>query len=163
MQADFTTQQNELPSRLREGPGEGLLDKGYSRPTARSRQLRENATGPERLLWSRLRARQVEGTRFNRQFPIGTFVCDFVARTPRLIIEVDGETHAHSQARDAARTAFLESQGYSVIRFSNHEVMTNLDGVIAMIAAVLRNKPSPGPSRGREGSLWGPTIRSRPC
>ena len=152
-----------LPSRPREGLREGLLDKGYARPTARSRELRQNATEPERRLWSSLRARQLAGTRFNRQFPIGPYICDFVARTPGLVIEIDGDTHVFSETSDAFRTAFLEDQGFRVIRFSNHEVMTNLEGVLSSISAVLADMPSPSPSRKREGGLWGPTIRQPRC
>lgn len=68
-------------------------DKGYSRPTARSRQLRSNATEAEKRLWHYLRSRQIRGTRFNRQFPIGQFICDFVCREHRLVIELDGGQH----------------------------------------------------------------------
>src|SRR3546814_13631917 len=75
------------PSRLREGSGEGLLDKGYKRPTMRSRELRLNATEAERKLWAQLSARKVSGIRFNRQFPIGPFICDFVSRPAKLVIE----------------------------------------------------------------------------
>ncbi|GGZ01169.1 endonuclease domain-containing protein [Novosphingobium colocasiae] len=135
-------------------------DKGYTRPTARSRRLRRDATEAERRLWQAIRARQVAGVRFNRQFPVGQYICDFVSRELRLVIEVDGGQHAIAGDYDARRTAFLETQGYIVIRFWNAEVMDNLESVLARIAETIANMPSPDPSRRREGSLWGP-ARSR--
>ena len=139
------------------------MDKGYQRPTARSRVLRANSTAPEIRLWSALRSKQVAGTRFNRQFPIGPFVCDFVARTPRLVVEVDGDTHSGREKSNASRTRYLEERGYYVIRFANHKVMTNLDGVVDQIVRALEDRPSPGPSRKREAGDWGPTVRWLPC
>ena len=131
-----------------------FTDKGSTRPTARSRELRANPTEPERLLWQYLRSRRCGGVRFNRQFPVGPFICDFAARTPRLIVELDGETHARAetQAGDNARTAYLHAQGYTVIRFWNRDVMANVEGVVARIEQTLADMPSPHPSRRREGS-----------
>ena len=129
-------------------------DKGYRRPTARSRELRANATDAERALWPYLSARKLRGIRFNRQFPIGQFICDFVSREKRLVIELDGGQHAFSTEYDARRTAFLNAQGYKVLRFWNNEVLDSLDGVLTVIGQALDNMPSPDPSRRREGSLW---------
>jgi very-short-patch-repair endonuclease len=143
---------NTLPSRLREGLGEGMSDKGYDRPTARSRDLRASMTLPEQRLWGCLSARKVGGVRFNRQFPIGPFVCDFVSRGARLVIEVDGDSHGHSERADAARTRYIEDMGYRVIRFWNDDVMERLEGVILEIERVLADRPSPSPSRKQEGS-----------
>lgn len=127
------------------------MDKAYSRPTARARELRSNATDAERLLWKHLSARKIAGVRFNRQVPIGQFICDFVSRSLRLVIEVDGGQH--SADTDASRTKFLEDSGFRVIRFWNHEVLANIDGVVAEIERVIRDMPSPNPSRIREGSI----------
>lgn len=91
------------------------------------------------------------GVRFNRQFPIGPFICDFVSRGAKLVVEVDGGQHAEVVAQDAARTAFLEARGCRVVRFWNHDVLGNTDGVVETIRAVLENIPSPNPSRQREG------------
>jgi very-short-patch-repair endonuclease len=144
---------------LREGLGEGLLaaekpsiDKGSKRPTARSRDLRANPTDAETTLWVRLAARQVAETRFNRQFPIGPFICDFVSRTAKLVVEVDGGQHAMQAEADARRTAYLKSKGYRIIRFWNNDVLENTDGVVQTIEHILLNSPSPSPSRRREGS-----------
>jgi len=95
----------------------------------------------------------VLGVRFNRQFPIGPFICDFVSRGARLVIEVDGGQHAVQAEADAKRTAYLRKQGYRVIRFWNHDVLENTDGVVEAIAEILSNSPSPSPSREREGSV----------
>ena len=128
-----------------------MSDKGYKRPTARSRDLRANMTEAERKLWGHLSARKVVGVRFNTQFPIGPFVCDFVSRGAKLVIEVDGGQHAHTERADMARTRYIENQGYRVIRFWNNDVMGNVDGVVAEIERVLADMPSPSPSRKREG------------
>ena len=128
------------------------MDKGYKRPTARSRVLRQNMTDAERRLWGCLSARKVAGVRFNTQFPIGPFICDFVSRGAGLVIEVDGGQHATAEEADAARSRYIEAQGYRVIRFWNHDVMENLEGVVAEIERALVDRPSPNPSRKREGS-----------
>ena len=124
------------------------MDKAYNRlPTARSRDLRANATTAERLLWRHIRNRQLGGVRFNSQVPIGPFICDFVARTPKLIIELDGGQHAVRTADDERRTAFLVSRGYRLLRFWNNDVLENVEGVLAVIAQALEDRPSPSPSR----------------
>ena len=130
-----------------------MLDKGYTRPTARSRELRAAMTDAERKLWAHLSARKVAGTRFNRQFPIGPFIGDFVSRSAKLVIEVDGGQHAISAEDDAARTRYIEAQGYRVIRFWNNDVVGNIEGVVAEIERVLLDRPSPSPSREREGDF----------
>ena len=130
------------------------MDKAYDRrPTARARELRNNSTVAERLLWRHLRARQLGGVRFNRQVPIGAYICDFVARTPKLIIELDGGQHAAAAEHDRNRTTFLERHGYLVIRFWNNDVVENVEGVLQVVQEALRNRPSPDPSRlaGGEG------------
>ena len=129
-----------------------MLDKGYKRPTARTRELRAAMTDAERKLWSCLSARKVAGTRFNTQFPIGPFIGDFVSRGAKLVIEVDGGQHASAEGDDSARTRYIEAHGYRVIRFWNNDVLGNIEGVVAEIERVLRDRPSPSPSRKREGS-----------
>ena len=131
---------------------EAPVDKAYDRtPTLRSRELRNNATVPERKLWQHIRNRQISGVRFNRQVPIDPFICDFVARTPKLIIELDGGQHAVRTSEDQRRTRFLESRGYRELRFWNNDVLENVDGVLSLIKAALEDRPSPDPSRFREG------------
>jgi len=122
--------------------------------TTRARQLRNSPTDAESTLWQALSARKVAGVRFNRQVRIEPYFCDLVARTPKLIIELDGGQHAES-AQDVARTHYLEARGYRVIRFWNNEVLGNLDGVVAEIERVLATIPSPAPSRKRKGNESG--------
>ena len=130
------------------------MDKAYDRvPTQRSRELRSNSTDAERKLWYYLRNRQLSGVRFNRQVPIGPYICDFVARTPRLVIELDGGQHTLSTEFDARRTTYLERRGYRVLRFWNNDVLENLDGVIAVIELALRDRPFPNPSRNAGGEI----------
>jgi very-short-patch-repair endonuclease len=128
------------------------IDKASKRPTARCRELRCNPTEAEVRLWRCLSARKVSGVRFNRQFPIGPFICDFVSRGEKLVVEVDGGQHATQAEADARRTAYLKARGYRVVRFWNHDVLKNTDGVVEAIAEILRDSPSPNPSREREGS-----------
>jgi very-short-patch-repair endonuclease len=106
-----------------------------------------NSTPAERLLWQRIRNRQLGGIRFNRQVSIGPYICDFVARTPKLIIELDGGQHSSTGSRDAERTTFLQQRGYRVLRFWNNEVVDNVEGVLMVIGEALFDSPSPDPSR----------------
>ena len=119
-----------------------------------ARHMRNNPTDAEAALWQALSARGVSGVRFNRQVKIKPYICDLVARTPKLIIEIDGGQHADSAA-DARRTRFLEAKGYHLIRFWNNDVLSNLDGVVAEIERVLATIPSPSPSRKRKGDESG--------
>ena len=121
-----------------------------SRPTKRAQQLRNNATDAEQALWWRLRSRQLEGYKFSRQMPVGPFICDFLCRERRLIVELDGGQHAEN-ARDIPRTAYLEQEGYHVVRFWNNDVLGNLEGVLQTILQALTADPPPTPSRMREG------------
>ena len=131
--------------------GKPYQDKARKRPTARSRDLRLNATEAERRLWARLSARQLAGTRFNRQLPIGPFICDFVSRAAKLVIEVDGGQHAAQEEADAQRTAYLRAQGYRVVRFWNNDVLENIDGVVETIERILITSPPPAPPANGRG------------
>jgi very-short-patch-repair endonuclease len=94
-----------------------------------ARELRRHPTDAERSVWQILRNHQLSNIHFRRQHAIGPFVVDFCAPGIKLIIEVDGGQHLGQQEYDSKRTAFLESKGYRVIRFWNHEVLNNLDAV----------------------------------
>ncbi len=117
---------------------------------ARARRLRRNATDAEKLLWSALREPGFAQAKFRRQAPIGKFIVDFVSYKAKLVVEVDGGQHAETNqsSYDAARTQWLESQGFKVLRFWNDEVLTQTDGVLAVIFQSLEdaNPPSPPPS-----------------
>lgn len=107
-----------------------------NRLTPVARKLRRDQTDAEKLLWSKLRNRQLEDAKFVRQFPIGPYVADFACRSLRLVVELDGGQHAESLA-DAERTRVIESMGYRVIRFWNNDVLSNIEGVLEVIAREL--------------------------
>jgi very-short-patch-repair endonuclease len=100
--------------------------------------MRREATQAERSVWRILRRKQVAGLKFRRQAVMGRYIVDFVCHERRLIIEVDGGQHALRQ-RDVVRTAWLESQGYRVLRFWNNEVIENLEGVRVLIFSALED------------------------
>jgi very-short-patch-repair endonuclease len=104
--------------------------------TPKAKALRRNPTEAERKLWQRLRARQMEGVKFRRQQPIEDYIVDFVCLKKRLIIEVDGGQHAIERQRDMARDTCLNRNGFKVLRFWNHDVMKNLEGVLETIRKV---------------------------
>lgn len=113
-------------------------------------------------MWRILRAKQFEQVKFTRQVVIGPYIADFVARSRKLIVEIDGDSHVFGDLRDARRTAWLERQGYRVIRFTNHEVGSNLEGVAHAISAALAALPlSPTLSPEGRGSAHHATLSSR--
>ena len=95
------------------------------------------------MLWQHLRARQLAGYGFRRQYPVGRFVVDFYCPAARLVIEVDGDSHAETTDYDAERTRWLSQQKrYSVIRFTNEDVHRRIEAVLdAIVAAVKRPPP----------------------
>ena len=101
--------------------------------TPLAKSLRRRPTEAEKRLWTRLRKRQLRGLCFRRQQPIGPYVVDFCCLEPKLIIEVDGGQHARRVQADERRTLFLQQSGYRVVRFWNHEVLRNLNGVMTQI------------------------------
>jgi len=98
-----------------------------------ARRLRRNLTHAEALLWSALRRRQLVGLKFRSQHPIGRFIVDFYCPSCKLVIEVDGDIHTQQQAYDDARTKQLQSFGYQVLRFTNEEVLSDLQTVLDCI------------------------------
>jgi very-short-patch-repair endonuclease len=120
-----------------------------------ARALRKNSTKAEQIVWRAVRAHRLNGVGFRRQTPIGPYIVDFVSHSAKLVIELDGGQHyddAH-EAKDARRDGFLRSKGFRVLRFSNHDVMTNLEGVWTVIAsavgeAVTPSLPSPASGGG---------------
>ena len=107
-----------------------------------ARKLRHDSTDAERKLWSRLRNRQLMNLKFVRQETIGLYVTDFCCRSRRLIIELDGGHHAEQIDADTERTRALEAQGYVVLRFWNHDVLTNIDSVLETIIGHLKDSGS---------------------
>ena len=106
---------------------------------ANAKRLRANETDAERKLWRALARIPLDGTHFRRQAPIGPFIADFVCLTAKLVIELDGGQHSESAqvARDAMRTAWLEREGYQVVRFWNDDVLRDLESVLDTIYAAL--------------------------
>ncbi len=104
---------------------------------ARARELRASMSPPERALWRILRAHRLRGIKFTRQIEAGPYYIDFAARLERLAIELDGESHVGRAEEDGRRTAYLERQGWRVIRFTNGDVMTNAGGVATAILLAL--------------------------
>lgn len=99
----------------------------------RCRDLRRDRSDAERVLWRHLRARQLAGAKFRRQHPIGPYFADLCCVEARLVIELDGGQHAEQAGQDARRTAYLDVQGFRVIRFWNHDVMARTDAVLETI------------------------------
>jgi very-short-patch-repair endonuclease len=114
-----------------------------------ARQLRSKQTDAENLLWSHLRAHRLFGLKFRRQQPIGIYVVDFLCPEKKLIVELDGGQHQERAEYDEVRDAWLESEGYTVLRYWNNEVMENLEGVLEDIGRVAgifaESPPSPQP------------------
>ena len=100
-----------------------------------ARRMRREPTKTERLLWQKLRSRQLGDYKFRRQHPIAPYIVDFYCAETKLIVELDGDVHAFQEAYDAERTADLEAQGYHVIRFWNGQVLREMDNVLEMILA----------------------------
>ena len=123
---------NNLPNRFR---SQANLSGMGSR---HARALRANQTEAETRLWGLLRDRRLAGVKFRRQVPIGPYIADFVCLAAKLIVEVDGGQHGEDAAADAARTVWLEGQGFRVLRFWNNDALANSDGVLEEILAAVQ-------------------------
>ena len=108
-------------------------------PSQQARALRVSMTDAERRLWACLRGRRLVGYKFRRQHPLGRYILDFACIEHRLAIEADGGQHSESAA-DERRTAWLERQGWRVLRFWNNEILANSEGVQEMILEALREQ-----------------------
>ena len=100
-----------------------------------SRQLRKNSTDAERRLWSKLRLRQLNGFQFYRQRIIVNYIVDFFCPRAKLVIELDGGQHysGKTQINDLKRDQYLKNLGFTVLRFSDRDVLTNIEGVVESI------------------------------
>jgi very-short-patch-repair endonuclease len=100
-----------------------------------ARELRSNHTDAETVFWSAVRSRRLMGLKFRRQHPVPPYFLDFYCHEHRLCVEIDGGQHQEESAlrRDAERTEFLESSGIRILRFSNPDVLQNLEGVLVEI------------------------------
>ena len=102
---------------------------------SRAKQLRQTMTPAETLLWRYIKAHRIEGLGFRRQVAFQNYIADFACLSAKLIVELDGESHnfADQQDADRIRDAFFASEGFQVLRFSNQDVMSNLEGVVEVI------------------------------
>lgn len=128
------------------GVTEGAMRDSEKRSRKFAKALRKNLTDAEVILWESLRRKQLGGFRFRRQHPIGPYIADFACPMERLVIELDGWTHSSDAeiTHDANRTTYLESQGWSVLRFENEDVLNHLGQVLEHIEDRLRGgKASP--------------------
>ena len=129
------------------------------RLTANARDLRNNATKAERLLWRRL---SIYRPRFTRQLVVGPYIVDLACREARVAIELDGSQHFEAATYDARRTHFLEQEGWSVIRLWNNDVLANPDGAVEHIlqrCAERLGSTHPQPLPSREGRIRRPRSR----
>ncbi len=104
-----------------------------------SQELRKNMTDAEKQLWSKLKMKQLKGLMFSRQKPLGEYIADFYCHQARLVIEVDGGQHFLDDTieYDRIRDEFMMSSGIKVLRFTNTDVMENIEGVVAVIESEL--------------------------
>ena len=110
-----------------------------------ARKLRRSGTDAERLFWSKVRNRQVDGLKFKRQMPVGDFIADFCCAELKVIVELDGGQHQNNSS-DVRRTEVLERLGFRVVRFWNNDVLGNVEGVVDQLRAEI-SKMTPHPAR----------------
>ena len=123
-----------------------------ARLTGHARSMRKQITEPETRMWLQLRAERFEGVKFRRQKVIGSYIADFAANDPALVVEIDGETHDVDDPRETVRTAYLNERGYRVVRFTNRDVMANMEGILTMLSQVLAEaRLAPLPTLSPEG------------
>ncbi|HEX4792294.1 MAG TPA: DUF559 domain-containing protein [Humisphaera sp.] len=113
-----------------------------------ARDMRQKPAPAEQKIWYRLRDRRLNGFKFRRQVAIGAYIADFVCEACKLIVELDGDSHADQRQYDERRTAELNAHGYAVIRFLNTDVHDHLDTVLLEILrqCEARSTPNAGPS-----------------
>ena len=106
------------------------------------RQLRKNMTDSERVLWSRLRSKQLLGVQFYRQKPIGEYIVDFYAPKTKLVVEVDGSQHLEREQaeKDGYRDKYLSTVGLNVLRFNSREVIEETDAVVEVIYRTIEER-----------------------
>jgi very-short-patch-repair endonuclease len=117
-----------------------------SRERQKRKALRRNASEAEQRLWQHLRGKQL-GIRFRRQYSVDAYVLDFYAPQSKLAIEVDGDAHFTGTApqSDHERTTYLNRFGIDVLRFTNLDIVENIDGVLSAIAAAVKRRNSTSP------------------
>jgi very-short-patch-repair endonuclease len=117
-------------------PPKRTTPKGYQG----ARKLHQEPTPAEMKLWAHLRGNKLNGVNFRRQHALGNFIVDFVSIKRKLVIELDGSQHLEHEEYDVARTKYFESQGYTVIRLWNNQVMNDIEGVIRAIIFAMESQ-----------------------
>ncbi len=105
-----------------------------------ARILRKSMTKTEKILWDKLKGKQICGLRFRRQHPIDFFIVDFYCHTARLVVEVDGEIHSQQAEYDDGRSAEMGKYGIMVIRFKNEDIENNIYEVINKIEMIVNKR-----------------------
>lgn len=119
-----------------------MRPRNSSRRLGFARELRKALTVPEERLWRVLRDRRLAGLKFRRQVPIEKYIADFACVEKRLIVEVDGESHADRAAADHQRTIQLNNAGWRIVRVTNDDVLQSLEGVLMLIIAAAGFDPA---------------------
>jgi very-short-patch-repair endonuclease len=114
-----------------------------SKKSTKARELRHDPSFAEKPCWELIRAHRMEGIKFRRQHSIGPYFADFACVSKGLVIEIDGHHHADQAEADARRTAFMESQGWRVVRFPANEVVQNSEGIWSAIHLLILEGASP--------------------
>jgi len=118
------------------------MDNDLNKSLLTRRELRNNSTPEEAVLWTQIKSRKIKGYKWRRQHPIGIYILDFYCPKAKLCIELDGAAHYtySGEREDCIRTSFLNSKGIKVIRFENRLIWDNIEGVIDIIEQELENK-----------------------
>jgi len=143
-------EQEREQERTSESPSEPISSwergRGEGIPTVllkRARELRQNQTSTEKIMWECLRDRRFCNAKFRRQHNIGQYIADFYCHEAKLVVEVDGEIHQTQQERDRDRNLWMQSNGLTVLRFSNQAIFNNLEETLQTISSYLPNPSSP--------------------
>lgn len=110
--------------------------------TDRARTLRQESTPPEQILWTQLRGRRLDGLKFRRQQPIGPYTADFYSAAAKLVVEID--SRIHDRHHDTRRDAWMLAEGIHTLRVTAGDIRTNLDGVLATIIRISRERMKEG-------------------
>jgi len=114
---------------------------GFRYTISYRRKLRKDLTSAEKLFWSKVAHKQFFNLKFRKQHGIGPYIVDFYCSEKALVVEIDGDTHAgvENKERDEKRTKYLKSFGYSIYRYQNADVLTNVNGVMEDLARELKS------------------------
>ena len=121
------------------------------RLTKYAKANRKQMSEPAMRIWLQLRAKRLDGVKFYREKVIGEYIADFAANAPKLVIEIDGDTHDVDDDLDRIRTDYLEQRGYRLVRYTNLDVMQNIEGVLMHLTDVIAGMRPPLPTLSPEG------------